>query len=90
MIGLPPRPPYYRRANSRLYYYQRGEIMECKYCHAFDTIENLYSDKYTQEFYHENCRPKLGKVERKPGKVERTRRSSRWSRGRVVNTGKSA
>jgi len=57
--------------------------MECKYCHAFDTIENLYPDKYTQEFYHENCRPKYCRP--KPGKVERTSRSRRWSRGRVVN-----
>jgi len=56
---------------------------ECKYCRALDTIENMHKDVYTEEYYHEGCRPEP--VEEKP-----TRRQSKQSlsRGRVANTGK--
>ena len=55
----------------------------CKYCKVFDAEENMHKDTYTEEFYHENCRPKGIGVE----STVQTRQQPR-SRGRVVSTGR--
>ena len=34
----------------------------CKYCGELDTKENMHEDKYTGEYYHEQCQERFTKV----------------------------
>ena len=40
---------------------------KCKYCKEFDDKDNMHKDKYTEEYYHEKCRPSH---KRKGGKIK--------------------
>jgi len=33
-------------------------MANCKYCRMYDQKSNMHKDKWTKEFYHEQCRPR--------------------------------
>ena len=53
------------------------EMTKCKYCGEVDAEENMHQDRFTKEFYHEDCRPQV-KIRRATDRRTKAYREKEW------------